>query len=278
MKRPFADQRPFGPFASLNSNSPITIRDLRERGEVDHYDPINWAGKTPQHLFHNTDFRGVKGIMASGELSTGENAPDNIFVGATVEERFGDFTFVFDGEDCIDRGFSPRTYLIDEEGKYKDSNRGDYYNTNRGIVWNERFIGCYPEPLYSSFKYPNTGTRCNPDLDIPLDVYAVMIDPFRLEPTGSLQVNRNPEINLAGAMQQTFVRDLTDGPIDISTLGASHMMYVDRKQDKLTSHNREIAEVAASKLGIEPITNKEALDEFPQLTAGKPIYDTNYIV
>lgn len=277
MKRPFASKRPIGPFATSKSNTPVTIVDLRQKGKADHYDPINWAGKIPNHLFHNTNFRGVEGIMTDEQFSTGDESLNNIFLGATVEERFGDFTFVFDGQDCVDKGFSPRTYLIDEEGKYKESDMQEYYKTNRGVIWDERLVGCYPEQLYSSFNYPNTESRCDPNLSVPFDVYVSQPSAFGLEPTGEIEVNQNPEINLAGVMQQTFVRDIASGPMSIYSLGVSHIMYVDRMQDDLTTHNNEIAEVAASELGVEAISNKEAVDMFPQLTAGKAIYDTEYI-
>jgi hypothetical protein len=278
MQRPFADKRPLGPFATSNTNSFVSVRDLRDKSKADYYDPIGWANCIPDYLFHNTNIEGVDGIVTDKEFSTSGNALNNIFVSATVEEKFGDFTFVFDGLTCVEeRGFSPRTYLIDEKEKYKESDMQEYYKTNRGVVWDERLVGCYPKPLYSSFDYPNTESRCNPNLSIPFDVYASQPSVFGLEPSGEIEVNENPKINLVGLMQQSFVRDIASGPMDIHSMGVTHIMYVNRKQEKWSSHNQKFAELAASKLEIEAITNREALDEFPQLTAGKPIYDTEYI-
>jgi len=279
MKRPFRDRRLLGPFvASSNSDNYLTIGDLRDMGKADHYDPIEWAGKVPNYLFHNTNVEGLEGIMKEGAFNTREEHLDEVFLGATVEENFGDFTFVFSGKDCIEQGFSPRTYLIDEEGVYKGS-EGEgfdtFHHTNRGVIWEERLIGCYPEPIYSTFEYPNTGSRCNPDLNY--DVYAAAISVFGLEPTGEIEVNENPDVNIAGAMQQTFVRDLKHGPIKLSDMGLSHIMYVDRKQEDYINHNRVMAEVAANELGVKAITNEEAVNMFPQLSAGKSVYDTEYI-
>ncbi len=278
MKRPFADKRPLGPFATSNTNSFVSGKELKNKSTADYYDPVKWADCIPDHLFHNTNIKGVRGIATDKEFSTSGNALDNIYVSANVEEPFGDFTFVFDGFTCVEeQGFSPRTYLIDEEEKYKESDMQEYYETNRGVVWADRRVGCYPQPLYSSFSYPNTETRCDPNLSQPFDVYTFTLDEYGLEPKGEMEVNENPKIDLGGVMQQTFVRDIASGPMDIHSMDVTHIMYPDRKQENLFSHNEEIAELTASKLGIEAITNREALDEFPQLTAGKPIYDTEYM-
>lgn len=272
MRRPLRNSRPIGPLFSFDGDKPITVKDLRHMGQVDHYDPIEWAGETPERLYHNTDVKSIESIGKTGMFKTSEDHLNNVFLGANVGEVFGDFTLVFDGEACVNEGFSPRTYLIDEKKIYKTSEQGDYYETDRGVIWDERLIGCYPEPLYSSFKYPNTGSRCDPVLDIPFDVYCFAMSVFGLEPTGELEVEEPPTINLSGAMQQTFVRDIDKMSIKLSDLDVKYIMYPDRENQELLSHNSEIASEVAAMLDVKPITNRQAVDMFPELSSDKPAY------
>jgi len=262
MKRPLADFRPIGPVYKQRDSNYITVSDLAQMSSINHYNPIKWAGKTPNRLYHNTDEAGMKGILSEQAFSTGD-----VFLGASVGEVFGDFTLVFDGETAVDEGFSPRTFLIDEQGEYKDYDNPNIFKTDQGAIWNERLIGCYPEDLWDSFEYPNAGSRCNPNLEIPFDVYTFPFNVFGLEPSGTTNANEPPIVNLSGVMQETFV--LANGEQSLSTndIGLQYIMYTDEVV------NDDIAEDVAKAVGVEVITNEEAISMFPELTSDEPTYN-----
>lgn len=265
MGRPFESIRPFGPFVfneRASETDGISVSDLRQLSQVDDYDPVQWVGKTPERLYHNTDEAAVKSILSSGKFDT-----QDVFLGANVGEVFGDFTLIFDGESAIDSGFSPRTYIVDEEEIYKEENNPDIFKTDKGVIWNERHTGCYPKSLWDTFDYSGAESRCNPNLDYPFDVYITTINEFAIRPTGTLEVNKPHRLDLSGIMQQTFALALGDKDIQVSDVGLEYIMYTD------AGVNDIIAENMADAVGVEAISNDKAVEMFPELTSDTPVYD-----
>lgn len=248
-------------FTSLGPFTNITFSDFIEASRDRFYDPYMWHESRPKRLYHVTDQESLKLIAISGILNT-----DDVFLGAAIGEALGSYALVFDGDDMVDRGFSPRTYLIDENGECADISDDRYYNTNRGMVVSERRCGCYPKPLWNTYKYPGAGQRCDPVLEIPYEVYISPLNEYSLPPYGEFSVSDSTGlvIDKGQQMQQSFVLATPEDKLEANNCIA--IIY------DIDDGEEEVAMEAAQRLKCDVLSSDEAANMYPELLSDKAAY------
>jgi hypothetical protein len=175
------------------------------------YDPSEWSKTSPERLYHTTSLPNLRSIIKEGgfypKKSEERGFNDWVYLSASPTERLGSFILVFDGSEAIEMGFSPRTYLLDDEMNYREE---IHIKTDKGMIVLEKMKGKIPSELWNKYQYPFQIER---EIDDFLNVYGVISYAETLYPFNKRVIEPYQgtiRLNIGCLIGQTFVRKVKE--------------------------------------------------------------------